>query len=763
MGTTRLVFDCPVPPWVVCVATAVALCVVAVLARRDTARLRAATRAAVLALLALGTLMLGAIALGPRVIRRWRDPRKPLCLVLVDGSRSMLFEDAYDARFLARLSGKNPAPPGRRKASREQVVRLLLGAGPDGWLDRLTERFETVGWRFSDKLDRLPLARGADDYKIDERGFATALGDALRRAVKPTGGRTPRAVVVISDGAWNKGRDPSEAARVLGRMGVPVFAVGLGEVSPPPDFAVLALRAPQRALVGDEVVITAEVAGSAGQAVPFPVKLLVNGSERSAKRAVTPGGKPTGVVFSFVPTRPGFHTVVVSIPGASDEQTTSNNQMQAVVEVVEQKIRVLLVESEPRWEFRFLRNVLERDPSAETTVCLLRPGVGALKGQGYLATPPTDKSGLDKFDLVVLGDTPPRSLPEEFFKELVDFVRVRGGALIVIAGRRGNYRALAGTPVKDILPVILEGAVAVEAPGQPFAVELTQEGSEHLLARLAPDPETNERLWRRLPEVRWSAALGGLAPGATALLVHPFSLAGPTKLPLLAIQRVGAGKVMFLGTEDTWRWRREVGDKYHYRFWAQAVRWMVKKQFMKGDPRGRLRLSRAECDVGEEVEVEAFCLGPDGYPLRSGRVWVEVRREDGSGERVAMKPVAGGWGKFRAVLRPGKPGNYLCRPIVSIYGEEPLASEARLKVSVADLEKRFLAQDTHTLSAIAQASGGEYLRVEEIERLPGLLETRVERRVLTAEFSPCRHWAYYCVLAVVFASCWLLRKRSGLA
>ena len=761
MDATRVVFDCPVAPWVVGAATAIVLVVVVFLAYRDVARLRAASRAAILSLLALATLMVGAIALGPRVIRRWRDPRKPLCVVLVDGSRSMLFHDPYDGRFLARLEGKNPSAPGQRKVSREQVAKLLLRPNLDGWLGRLTERFETVGWRFSDRLERLALA--GDSFAIDPKGFATALGDALEECTKPIEGRTPRAVVVISDGASNKGRDPAEAARVLGRMGVPVFAVGLGQVSPPPDFAVVGIRAPQRALVGDEVVVAAEVTGGGAQATPFPVKLLVNGSESETKRLVAPGGRPTGVTFSFVPARPGRHTVAVAIPTQEGEENAANNEMRAVIEVVEQRIRTLLIEQEPRWEFRFLRNVLERDPSAEVTICLLRPGIGPLKGKGYLPTPPTEKAGFEKFDLVVLGDVPPRSLPEGFLKEAVDFVRVRGGALIVVAGRRGNYRALRGTPIEAILPVLLDGSPALEAPGQPFAAELTQEGSEHLLTRLAPDPETNEQLWRHLPKLRWSAAVGGLAPGATALLVHPFALAGPTKLPVLAIQRVGAGKVMFLGTEDTWRWRKAVGDKYHYRFWAQAVRWMVKKQFTKGDPRGRLRLSRAECDVGEEVEVEAFCLGPDGYPLRSGRVWVEVRRDDGHTERLAMEPVASGWGKFRAVFKPQKAGNYVCRPVVSIYGEEPLGSEAKLKVSVADLEKRFLAQDVHTLSAIAQASGGEYLRVEEIERLPGLLESKVERRVLTAEFSPTRHWAFYCALAAVLASCWLLRKRSGLA
>jgi hypothetical protein len=96
-------------------------------------------------------------------------------------------------------------------------------------------------------------------------------------------------------------------------------------------------------------------------------------------------------------------------------------------------------------------------------------------------------------------------------------------------------------------------------------------------------------------------------------------------------------------------------------------------------------------------------------------------------------------------------------------GDEPLPSSATVTVTRADLEMRFPAQDVNSLSAIAQASGGRYLRVEESEQLPTLLAAKIERWVLTAEYSPCRHWGYYSALALLLATAWLIRKRSGLA
>lgn len=778
MNTTRLIFDCPLPPWVVAAAAAAALGVVLFFVRRDAAHLKPLVRRSLHTLAVVAVAMLTGIALSPKLIRTWPDPHKPRCALLVDGSRSMLLTDTYAKPPLEGQTPKSKAESGG-ELSREAVARSLLNSGPDGWLARVREAFEVTAWRFAGALEALSLGPDAPPFEVNPEGYVTALGDALFEAARGSGGVWPRAVILISDGAWNTGRDPSEVARILGRMNIPVFAVGIGNPSPPRDAAVTALRAPKTALLGDEVLLAADVASSGMGAARLPVQLMSGADVIAEKQVVTlPSGRPVSVSFSFVPDTPGLRTFTVRVPKQEGEQNEANNSAKASIEISERKIRVLLVDSEPRWEFRFIRNVFERDPAVQLTICLLRPGLGAIKGEGYLEALPTQKQQMADYDLVILGDVAREHLPEDFLKELVDLVKVRGSALVVIAGRRQNARSLIGTPVASILPVSLDGSGG-DGRGEPFNVELTQDGASHLVTRLAADPEENEAIWARLPKVWWSASVGGLARGATALLVHPYRLAGASKLPLIAVQRVGAGKVMFCGIEETWRWRREVGDKFHYRFWAQSVRWLVKRQFAEGDPRARLSLDRTECDQGEAVEVEAYCLGPDGFPLENARVWARVKWEPVEGapqpreaprqdtaptvQRLALAAAPGGWGLYRAVFKPEKPGRYTLRPIVATYGEEPLASSATLTVLRTDLEKRFLAQDVNSLNSIALASRGQYLRVDEIDRLPGLLAAKVERRILTAEYAPCRHWAFYTVLALVLGAAWLIRKRSGLA
>ena len=767
MDKTTVIFDCPLPVWVVGPVAGALLIAVIVFARRDVAHLRRLVRSIIMFLVIAAGLMLACLMLAPKLIRTWPDPQKPRCMVLADGSRSMLLADTYtgeEERWLKKHVKAENDDEERQKFSREKIVDKLVDRGEADWLATLRKDFDVSGWRFASELEGLALTADAPEFKVNEEGYSTALGEAIQLAASGSGGARPRALVLISDGAWNYGPDPSEVSRVLGRLAIPVYTVGVGNPSPPRDTAVLSLNAPKSVLLGDEVALTAQVAATGMGSRRVPVQLVSSGELIEEKHVLTlPLGRPIAVNFSFTPPAPCRQHLTVRIPKQEDEQDRSNNQASALVEVVERKLNVLVIEGEPRWEFRFIRNVLERDRTVTLTIHLTRPGIGPIKGHGYLQALPTKRKDLASYDLIILGDVPRKSLPDDFLKELTEMIKLRSGALIVIAGRRGHYRYLADTPLHEILPVRLEGGRRIGRAGVPFKPRLTRTGATHLITRLASNPEENELEWAGLPEMTWAADVLEVVPGAISLLVHPERVAGASQLPLITVHRVGAGKVMFCSVEETWRWRKVVGDKYHYKFWAQALRWMVKQPFADGDPRARLSVGRTECSVGESVDIEAYCLGPDGFPLDGAKVWLNVADDDGQAQQLVMEASPGGWGIYRTTFTPDQPGKYQMQPIVSAYGDEPLSSSASLEVTRADLEKNFLAQDRNMLQSIAQASGGKYLQINEVDKLAEAITAKVEKRYLTAEYSPCRHWAYYTAVALLLGTAWSIRKRSGLS
>jgi len=390
VDTTRIVFDCPVSPWVVGTGALVALVGAAIVVRRDTARLHARRRWGILILVCTAALLLAGIVLSPTLIRTWPDPQRARCVVLVDGSRSMLLNDTYGPRTADWIRGhcpdapkgtgradahrtnpgakaprhaEAPAPndPSGRRWRRDAVARALLVDQPGTWLAQLRARFDVSGFRFARELTGLALGEGTSPFEVDPNGYATAVGEALDTSVGAGGTGPVAGVVLVSDGASNTGRDPSEAARVLGRSGTPVFVVGVGDPDPPRDVAVVALRAPKSALLGDELLLSAQITTTGLAAQRVNVDLTCQGEPCARKAIVTrPTGRPVHVTFSHVPTGPGRHVFAVRVAGVPGEQNLDNNIATAQVDVAERRIRVLLVESEPRWEFRFLRNVLER-------------------------------------------------------------------------------------------------------------------------------------------------------------------------------------------------------------------------------------------------------------------------------------------------------------------------------------------------------------------------------------------------------------------
>ena len=801
---SHFIFDIPVSPWIVGAVALLLLVAVVVFTRRDLALLRRTLlRVTLLALTILGALLILGVLLNPRFVRVWPDPKKPVLALLADSSRSILLTDSYDgaeadwlrdqdvpapssAELAAAGAGLPAGAAGGRVAERLDIARALLRQTPGSWLAEAKQKFDIHPLHFSGKTGQFSLdaaeaaappapgsARSGTSpapeqgarFNVDDDGFSTDIGSALEEVVRGAGGAPPSAVVLISDGAWNSGPDPADAARALGRLNVPVFPIGLGNPEPPLDAAVLSLRGPPDCFRGDMLFLNAEVMSTGATPIRAAIELLEDDRVVNEKQVMTlPGGRPSNVQLSCLPINPGRRTFSARIRPAEDQHFLPRSPAQTVVQVSDQKIRVLLIDAEARWEFRFIRSALERDPGAAATICLLRPGVGPITGPGYLSELPTDKKGFSNYDLVILGDVPRTLLPNAFLKETLRHgprprrrSRGRGRAARELPRPRRDAR---GGPAAGPL----KGSSHLSAGEESVKPELTQEGAAHLITRLASDPEENEQIWaKNLPPMAWVADVGPLARDATALLVHPFRTSGVAKQPILATRYAGAGKVLFSGVEETWRWRKSIGNTYHYRFWTQAIRWLVRRHFNEGDPLARLSLSSAQCSVSEKVEVEAYCLGRDGFPLANGDVSVRIQPEGGEPSRLALEPVPGGWGIYRATFVPQREGRYTFNPIVSLYGKEPLNSTAVLQVTRPDLEKSYLAQDRASLQAIAAASGGRYIRFTETDELKSLLAARAGHRMLTVEYAPCRNWGCYVLLAALLAAAWYLRKRAGLA
>ncbi|NIP94436.1 MAG: hypothetical protein GWO24_13710, partial [Akkermansiaceae bacterium] len=273
------------------------------------------------------------------------------------------------------------------------------------------------------------------------------------------------------------------------------------------------------------------------------------------------------------PGGPGKVSLALDVPPAANEHNTTNNRREAELEIRREALRVLVIESFPRWEYRYLRNALQRDPGVEVSTLLFHPHLGKPgAGRDYLSAFPADNA-LASYDVILLGDVGVSNgqLSPGQCTTIMKMVRDQAAGLIFLPGLRGHTGSLAGTALSELLPVIWDQSQPRgwgSATVGKFA--LTEAGTRSLLTKLEDSEEASARIWSMLPGFQWYAPGLRAKAGSEILAVHATEANRFGRVPLIVTRTFGSGKILYMGADAAWRWRRGVEDKYHYRFWGQV-------------------------------------------------------------------------------------------------------------------------------------------------------------------------------------------------
>ena len=457
------------------------------------------------------------------------------------------------------------------------------------------------------------------------------------------------------------GDSPVEAATKYGARGIPIYSVGIGGETPLPDLVLQHTPTPAYGLLGDQITIPFKVQSYLPRMVETTMTLSSAQGEVARKAITIPAFGEVSDSFVWTPTEAGDYTMEAKLPVEPDEAIADNNTQSFRIAVRTETLNVLVVESAPRWEYRYLRNALSRDPGVHVETLLLHPGMSPGSGRDYLPSFPASKEQLSKFDVIFLGDVglDGNELATADLAGIRALVEQQGSGLVFLPGQRGRESTLASSPVGDLLPVEFDGSKpGGNATASEAQILLTSEGKGHLLTMLAPDEATNAGIWKNLPGFYWSAAVKKSRAGTEVLAVHSSMRTESGRIPILVTRPFGNGKVLFMGTDGAWRWRRGVEDKYHYRFWGQVVRWMAHQRHLAAGERIRLSYSPENPRTGETVFLLATVFDASGFPIEKGNVSAQITAPDGASERLEMNGVPGGWGVFKTEFIPRTGGKY---------------------------------------------------------------------------------------------------------
>jgi len=357
---------------------------------------------------------------------------------------------------------------------------------------------------------------------------------------------------------------------------------------------------------------------------------------------------------------------VIFMGCASTPKTSATKSAVPFIALDLGELNVLIVESYPRWEYRFLRNALMRDPSVNVSVLLLHPELAPGAGRNYIRKFPDTREQLAKFDVVFLGDVGigENELTGEQCDRLRDLVDQQRSGLVFMPGQRGRQLTFLNHPLGELIPVAYDRTKhAGNWTRSEANFKLTSTGKWHFLTMLAQDKSRNEKTWKKLPGFFWSAGVERTRPGSKVLATHSSMRNASGYVPVLATRPWGSGHVLFVGTDATWRWRRGVEDLYHYRFWAQVIRWMAHKRKLAQSGGVRLTTYTPEHPrVGDEIIMHAHLLySLDNTIVQTLRA--NVKGPDGKTRDLKFTLVQNGWGQYSGKMLVTEGGTYE----VSIY------------------------------------------------------------------------------------------------
>lgn len=718
-------------------------------------------------------------------------------LVLVDGSGSMAIKDprvlSADIQRAAVAGGQldptrttNDLPQvanaPMQNSSRFEIAQAVLQSTNLNLLPQLDDEFDLVPFSYGQNLVSLPRPTSTNGNveirkqptpeffpwlaRLNTDDQATAIGEALREVVNRKRGQPLAGVVLISDGANNQGLSPREAATQLKQENIPLYVYGVG-ITSPRDIIVTNLLAPEVAFVGDELLVNVRVRsqGLEGEAAQVWLKL---DDEKVDEKEITFGKDGETVVpLRFLPDQAGEYEISAGIDPRDDETEQKNNSLTRQLRIVDAKIKVLLVEEAPRWEYKYLHAMLARDRRIELKTVLYEGDPSITHGENapFLENFPANRDELFKYDLVIFGDVEPRRISRLQMTYLNEFVSRFGGAFIMVAGKRHSPAKYRGMPIENLLPV--EFNVPVGDTGQeaiadkPVRLELTTAGRESTMLQLSDQQGENLRRWKELPPVYWIARVLRAKPGAEVLVVDPDLLKatrfGP--MPVVAVQQYGLGQSLFVGTDNTWRWRRNVGDKYYYTFWGQIIQRLSLAHVLGGSRRTQIDLDRSSYQSGDRVRVYARLYRAGFEPVTDSTVKAFYAPKDdalATATELDLRPVPDQPGLYRGNFIAPAPGQYE-------FGVE-MDRETRtvFYVSSAGFELGDTAMNEDLLKEMAEISGGEFFREENIHTLPARIARKTDKVRSPMEVELWSSPLYFILILLVVTTEWILRKLSYL-
>lgn len=689
----------------------------------------------------------------------------PDLIVIVDNSRSMTVMDLVSSSS----SDDDDTALDRWTAT---ALWLTDAKGELALLEDWQNRYRLRVYLASDRLEGL---FGGDEASWRESlaplqpdGMSTQLGKSLDTALRLHRGRPIAGVVFITDGVTTLGPSLGSSAERARQRNIPLFVVAAGADSNMKNLAITDALASDTSFVGDHVTVrySLQLENCVGDEIEVIIKDRSTDEVLASDSYIAADVSEMKNQISFVPNESGTNELLLEVIAVDGETTTDDNIYPLSVNVRDDPIRVLLVDSEPRFEFRAISDLLQRarHPESddqhvfEVSHVLQSSGQVELENAIYRSVFPASDDELFEFDVVILGDADPQWLGESAMASLATFVTERGGGLIICAGQRFMPSEFANTALATLVPFDIDSTSRITSDDDFInskSISLTDLGAGTGQLQMAAQRNRTKRLWEQMPGLYWWLETESIKPGVQSL-VH-INEDGIDQ-PVISQSFVGAGRVVFHFTDETWRWRgHEEGESLFNRYWIQSIRELCRSELLGRTRSAELTSDRSVTLFGNAIQLRLRYL--DGQQIPStNKVLVSLERENGIKRTVTLDRLLNSPEIFAASINQLTVGDWTARVASPVFSGG--APECRFSVTRPDGEMSRTSPDRQDMVAAAEITRGHYYEWRDRDNLDADLPEG--RRVPVDSKPPVSLWNHALVPTVLFVLLsmeWVLRRR----
>ncbi len=642
--------------------------------------------------------------------------------------------------------GREDGPDGTPRLAAVERIRRVLAA-------KAEQRPLEIGWyTVGGQVRQIPTDELAT---LEATGSSSPLAGHLETLANNT---TVDMVMLLSDCRVTEGSALNTIVPRFRNRNLPIWILGTGSDQIDPELVLEEVIGPGEVATDEKQPYRLRIHGRNLSSEPIRVRLLIDGEvidelelEAPATEDPVAPSRLKAILEAVIPDE-GDATLTFQV-----EQGDLRSKVTQTVTASQRKLQVLLLAYAPRWEFRYLRDALDRD-STVTLHSYLAEGRWRRWGIDGPAEIPLTDALIKDYDCIILGDIPGERFNEQMLKAIDEGVRTHGSGLIWLPGEYGHTASVKRTEVGKLLPVDLpDQATIAQGYLGNRQIRLQRHESAVKLGLLGP----GERAWSDLPALRGACPIDpedGKKKHADILMTDE------ELNPVVVHARYGNGASILIAVDDTWRWRRYVGDIYLHRFWSQLIRY---GSYGRGisDKDWRLQCSPYRSTPGEIVTLALTPSAPPEEGRLPDHVTVRLVPADHAGEPLPPQTL-------QRVPRDVSYSNRFPAPGIGAWNLEMVAGFPPDKVSNGDMvvlaPRREVSDpriDIAAMEEVAKGTGGRHFVIDDfadidaaVAKLPDLSDQHKESQIRPF----WDNWIPLIIMVVLLGLEWSLRRGNRL-